>query len=233
MAKAAKKNKKYATRTVAQPVVDLKPLNDKQATYIKALHNDTITFALGSAGVGKTAIGVMYAAQQLLRSNDTNVVLTRPIVGLGKGLGFLPGTAEEKFEPWLAPMLGEFKDALGANAYECKLKNQQIRYQMLEVVRGNSYDDTIILVDEAQNLSLDELKALSTRVGVNSQIVFMGDTAQYDAKAVSGMSPIEYFCDVLQRHNVRDTSLVRFTRDDIVRSDIVRDLVVAFEEEGI
>jgi len=231
MAKAAKK--KGAFIVAPQPDIDIKPLNQTQSEYMQAMREDTIIFALGSAGTGKTFCACGHAAKAILKDNRQKVVLGRAVVGLGKGVGFLPGNIEEKYEPWLAPMIGELRQILTNGIFDCKRRNGQIEYQLIEMLRGRSYDDTIILIDEAQNLSLDELKALTTRIGRNTQLILMGDTSQYDIKDIQSQSPIAQFAEMLLKNNVRDTSIIEFNQDDIVRSDIVKDLVIAFQKEGI
>ena len=137
-------------------------------------------------------------------------------------------TIGEKLEPWLAPMLSVLRERLGKGALEYYINKDKVQLQPLETIRGCSFDRTVLLVDEAQNLTLEELKALSTRLGTDSRLVLMGDPNQSDLKD----SALLRFCSILERHAI-PAPVIRFTTEDIVRSDIVGQLARAFEKERI
>ena len=201
-----------------------------QNNMYRSLHQNVLTLGLGSAGTGKTYTACHFAAEQLQKRSVRKIILTRPIVGLGRTNGALPGTMEEKLEPWYAPTINAFKSIVSAGWYDTQKKHGNIELVGLEYVRGQSYDDTIIIVDEAQNLTRDEIKAMSTRVGVNSKIIFIGDTRQSDLKGNG--CPIYDYAMLVARCNVSNIGFVTFGHEDIVRSDFVKELVIAFEKNG-
>lgn len=144
-------------------------------------------------------------------------------------LGFFPGTVAEKMEPWLAPITNVLKDGLGKGQYEYLERKGKIIVQPIETIRGNSYEDALVIVDEAQNLSMEEIKAITTRIGENSKMILTGDPAQSDVK---NGTDLKRFCDLCNSNSI-DVGYLEFGIDDIVRSDIVGQLVRMFYNKGI
>lgn len=211
-----------------RPCYSLEAKTQAQQDLINAITGHTLTVALGVAGSGKTYCAASMAAKFLLDGTHDKIILVRANVSTGKSLGYLPGTASEKLTPWVAPMLNVLKLNLGFADYEARL-DRSILLQPLEMVRGCSFDDAIILVDECQNLSIEELKAITTRIGENTKMILMGDATQSD---VANGTNITRFAEMAQRHDV-DIPVVCFGIDDIVRSDTVAKLVKMFYREGI
>jgi phosphate starvation-inducible PhoH-like protein len=205
------------------------PKNQKQDTLINAIKQKSIVVTIGCAGTGKTYCSAGTAAQLFLKGKHNKIVLTRANVPTGKSLGHFPGDIKEKMTPWLMPMLEVLRKALGQNKYEYMLNKGQIEIQPIETIRGRSYENSIVLVDEAQNLSMDELKAISTRIGENTKLVLMGDPAQSD---VNKGRDLVLFCEKVNKANI-DIPIITFGVNDIVRSDIVADLVKLFIEEKL
>jgi phosphate starvation-inducible PhoH-like protein len=207
------------------------PKNDKQDYLIRAIKSAPITVTMGCAGTGKTYCSAGTVAQ--LFANGKNgyekIVLTRANVPTGKSLGHFPGTIEEKMTPWLMPMLEVLKKAFGKGKFEYMLSKGQIEIQPIETIRGRSYENSLVLVDEAQNLCMDELKAITTRIGENTKLVLMGDPAQSD---VDNGKDLVRFCRKVNNAGI-DLPVVQFGVNDIVRSDIVADLVKMFIEERL
>lgn len=168
-----------------------------------------------------TYCAVNAAVNEVFKGNYDKVVLTRPNVSTGRSLGYFPGTVEEKLEPWLQPMLSEFRRRLGKGEYEVARK-RWIQIQPFEVIRGASFLYSLILVDEAQNLTREELKAITTRIGEGSKMILMGDPLQKDTKD----SALREFSQLL--NSVEDSAVITFGEDDIVRSDITAQLVKLF-----
>lgn len=210
----------------------IQPRSHKQKDYLRALNEEAVVIALGPAGTGKTFCAAAWAGQQLTRNNIEKIILTRANVPTGKSIGYFPGTIEEKLEPWLAPVTSIIKDVIGKGAYECQIKKGNIEMIPLETIRGRSWDNTIILVDEAQNLTIEEIKAVSTRIGEGSRMVFMGDASQSDLKN-GKENALNKFCDLVEKYSIDGTRIIEFGVDDIVRSDICAALVEAFYKEGI
>jgi phosphate starvation-inducible PhoH-like protein len=203
-------------------------MNQKQQELLDAIHDSTMTIAIGTAGTGKTYCSASKVAQLFLKGGYETIILTRPNVSTGKSLGFFPGDISEKLEPWLAPLLSVLKESLGTGRYEYLRSKNQIQIQPLETIRGQSFNDALILIDECQNLDMHEIEALTTRIGRNSKMVLMGDPRQSDVK--NGMA-IEKFVDMCEKYNIH-VPTIRFGLNDVVRSDIVGQLVKAFYYEG-
>jgi len=184
---------------------------------------------MGCAGTGKTYCSAGTIAQLFTTSRNgyDKIVLTRANVPTGKSLGHFPGTIAEKMTPWLLPMLEVLQKSFGKGKFDFMLSKGQIDIQPIETIRGRSYENALVLVDEAQNLCMDELKAITTRIGENTKLVLMGDPAQSDVK--NGEDLVE-FCRKVSNSGI-DLPIIEFGVDDIVRSDIVADLVRLFIEE--
>ena len=202
----------------------IQPRTRRQQDQLDAIEEDAITVAIGPAGTGKTHISCCKAVQLLSTGDYDQLVLCRANVPTGSSLGHFPGTIEEKLAPWLSPMTSVLKKAMGAARYDLMLRRGQIQMQPLETVRGQSFERTILLVDEAQNLSIEEIKALTTRLGEGSKMVLMGDPNQSDV--ARGMALLK-FADMCLRNDI-NVPVIRYTVDDIVRSDIVGKLVRMF-----
>ena len=202
------------------------PKTANQELLIDAIEDSVLTVAVGPAGTGKTYIAGMMASKLLLKNDVKNIVMTRANVPTGRSLGHFPGTIEEKMAPWLAPIISVLKDGLGRGDYEARL-NKSIHIQPIETIRGQSFLNTIILVDEAQNLTMDEIKAITTRIGEGSKMILMGDPMQSD---VSNGYDLIKFADLCDSYDI-EVPVIEFTIRDIVRSGIVSDLVRMFYQE--
>ena len=210
----------------SRPSISVKPLNQGQAEYIHSLRHCACTIAIGSAGTGKTFLAASIAAQRLANREIDTIILSRPNVPTGKSLGAFPGTVEEKMEPWLMSITDTLKKQLGIGFYEHAVKSGAIQVQPIETIRGRSYDNARLLFDESQQLEVDELKAIVTRIGKHSSLVLMGDITQRDSNGKG----LEYLIGLAERHNL-PVAHHHFTSDDIVRSDICRLFVQAFERD--
>ena len=205
----------------------LLPKNEKQDDLINAIKECPITVTMGCAGTGKTYCSAGTVAQLFMKGKYKKIVLTRANVPTGKSLGHFPGTIEEKMTPWLMPMLEVLTKAFGKGKYEYMLSKGEIEIQPIETIRGRSYENALVLVDEAQNLNMDELKAITTRIGENTKLVLMGDPAQSD---VRNGDDLVRFAHKVNQAGI-ELPVIQFGVDDIVRSDIVADLVRLFIEE--
>jgi phosphate starvation-inducible protein PhoH and related proteins len=225
---------KKARRSNAKPTQDsaqhsytfkeLKPLNYVQETYLDAIHSNVIVFGIGSAGTGKTFVAASYAAQELFFRRIQKIIITRPNVETGRGLGFLPGELDEKFQPYLQPFEQVFSKALGRSFYEYALKSKTIEPKPLGFMRGASFDDCVILVDEAQNLTKTELKMMLSRVGKNCKVILSGDPKQVDI-------PDSGLLDAVKRlEGLPDIEVVRFLDSDIVRSKMCKQVILAYND---
>ena len=211
---------------------NLLPKTEKQQSYLNALNDDSVILSLGPAGTGKTYVAAAYAAKELVNGNIDKIILTRPNIPTGRSIGAFPGTIDEKMEPWLAAMLSIIKDVMGNEPFICNRKNENIELIPLEVIRGRSWDNSIILADEAQNYSIEELKAITTRIGQDSKLIFMGDVSQSDIKNGEN-NALHQLMKIVEKHNIPSTTIIEFGLDDIVRSDICAAFVKAFFKEKL
>lgn len=217
---------------VRQGFPQLAPLNANQSKLFEALKYNTLVVAQGSAGTGKTIVACWHAARKLFHKDIKKIVLIRAYQPLaGRSIGFLPGSLEEKLTPFYQQMLDYLEDFLGKGAVEVALKNKDIEICSLETIRGRSWDDSIIIVDEGQSLYVPEVQALVTRIGNNSQMIICGDNSglQSDVKGV--MDGLTYLNKLIEKYEIEDTSFVTFGVDDIVRSGITKEFVIALERE--
>lgn len=203
---------------------EVNPLNYIQGEYLQAIKSSDIIFGIGSAGTGKTFIAASYAAGQLFQRKIQKIILTRPTVETGRGMGFLPGELEEKYAPYLQPFESVFIRTLGKSFYEYAIKSKNIDPKPIGFMRGSSFDDCVILADEAQNLTKTELKMLLSRIGKNCKIVLSGDPKQTDITD-SGL------LDAVQRlESLPGIEVVRFRDEDIVRSAMCKQVILAYND---
>jgi phosphate starvation-inducible PhoH-like protein len=201
---------------------DVKPLNFIQGEYLEAIKNSEIIFGIGSAGTGKTFVAASYAAGELFHRRIQKIILTRPNVETGRGLGFLPGELEEKYAPYLDPFDQVFKRTLGAGFYEYALKSKTIEPKPLGFMRGASFENAIILVDEVQNMTKTEFKMLLSRIGKNCKVILSGDPDQTDIED-SGLE------DAVRRlTGIPGIEMIRFLDEDIVRSKMCKQIIMAY-----
>lgn len=231
MARAQRRSKKESQlqEIESSAAFHIQPKNNTQQYLLDCIDNSTMTVCIGPAGTGKTYCAGMKTAQLYLKGKFDNIVLTRANIPTGKSLGYFPGTVEEKMEPWLRPITNVLKDGLGKGRYEYMTSKEQIIVQPIETIRGNSFDYSIVIVDEAQNLSLEEIKAITTRIGEYSKLILLGDPAQSDIRDGNDLLHFVAMCD---NYGI-DVPIVRFTVNDIVRSDIVAQLVKMFVKENL
>ncbi|MDB4215766.1 PhoH family protein [bacterium] len=205
------------------------PRTDNQSKLLQALADSSQVFILGPAGTGKTYVTATYAADQYTLKEVDKIVVTRPHVAVGKELGFLKGDLHEKTMPWALPVLDVLEKHLGKGAVETGIKNGNIEMAPLALMRGRSFDNAFIIVDEAQNITTHELKMLLTRVGEGSTIVLNGDAQQSDLKEADGLSKVIH----LAKKHMLDVPIIEFGVDDIVRSGICADWVKVFMKEKL
>lgn len=220
---------KNAEEEATTKFVNLSPLNDNQKDYINALKSTDQIIVCGYSGTGKTYIAATYAANMYLARQISKIIVTRPNVSVGKDLGYFPGDLNEKFTPWAAPVLDVLEQQLGKGALETGLKNGNIVLSPLSTMRGRSFKGAFVLLDEAQNTTLSEIKMFLTRIGKGTKVVINGDIRQSDIKEASGLSKIIHMAKKYEM----GIPVIEFGVDDIVRSDICRDWIINFEREGL
>jgi phosphate starvation-inducible protein PhoH and related proteins len=204
----------------------LKPRTPAQDRHLKALKSQTAVFATGPAGTGKTFVMAAYAAQQLRDNEIETLVVTRPTVEAGsRGLGYLKGTLQEKFEPWLWPFLAGFHYVLGKGYYEYLLnKAERIQVCPLQYMQGMSFPDAIVLADEFENATLVEMKMLLTRIGDGTRVFLGGDIDQSMVRDSGYLEAISK----LKHANVPGIAHIEYATADVVRSEFCRRVLEAF-----
>lgn len=223
------KRSKYAERHPVSRMKKIEAMNDKQQEYIEAIFNSPQTIVMGPAGTGKTYLAAAIAAN-LYRSGELErIILTRPNVPAGRSLGFLPGTMEEKIGPWVVPFTDVIREYLGDDIYSIAMRKRNIDIVPFEVMRGRTFNDAFIILDESQNTLPAEMKMFLTRIGENSKVVINGDIKQSDLKGDSGLKTI---LGMIERQKL-DVPVVEFGVEHIVRSDICAMWIKAFDKEGI
>lgn len=203
--------------------------NDAQKGYLKCIKDHVISFGVGPAGTGKTHVSVKYACEQIDKGQYKGLVILRPLVEMGKSLGALPGELHEKMAPWAEPFLKVLREHYGEAAMQAKFNgaHPSIRFLALQHVRGRTFDDCFVILDEAQNTTPKEMKTILTRLGENSKLVLNGDIDQVDIPGQSGM------VDSLDlARGVPGMGVATFTEEDVIRSGIVRDMLIAYRERG-
>ncbi len=204
----------------------IKALRPAQADYLDALRSSPQVVVLGPAGTGKTWIAATYAADLYRKGRISKIILTRPNVPCGRSLGFFPGTLEEKFAPWAAPVIEAIKDRIGAASFEIALKKGDIELVPFEVMRGRSWKNAFVLLDEAQNTTIEEIKMFLTRIGEDCIMVVNGDISQCDLAAGSGLRAV---LDLIAKHDL-PVPIIEFNASDIVRSGVCAMWVRAFAD---
>lgn len=207
----------------------LVPKTAKQKELLDHLKTYNQVFILGPAGTGKTYVTATYASDLYTLKEIDKIVITRPHVAVGKELGFLPGTLEEKTYPWALPVLDVLEKHLGKGTVDTAIKHGNIEMAPLAMMRGRSFEKAFIIVDETQNITTHELKMLLTRVGEGSTIVLNGDVQQSDLKEADGLSKVIH----LAKKHMLNVAIVEFGIDDIIRSDICAAWVKVFMKEGL
>src|SRR6056300_980055 len=205
------------------------PRTDNQKQLWDYMKTHDQVFILGPAGTGKTYVTATYAADLYTTKEIDKIVITRPHVTVGKDIGYLPGTLEEKTYPWALPVLDVLIKHLGKGVVETGIKNGNIEMAPLALMRGRSFESAFIIVDETQNITTHELKMLLTRVGDDSKIVLNGDVQQSDLKEADGLSKVIH----LAKKHMLDIPIIEFGVDDIVRSGVCAQWVRVFMKEGI
>src|SRR5712691_7483936 len=204
----------------------LAPKTVNQRRYLEAIERNDLVIGDGPAGTGKTYLAVAMAISALLAKKVSRIILTRPAVEAGERLGFLPGTFQEKVDPYLRPLYDALYDMIEADKIEKLLERNTIEVAPLAFMRGRTLNDSFIIMDEAQNTSPEQMKMILTRQGFNSKMVVAGDVTQIDLPPGLRSGLIEAI-DVLR--GVEGISFVQFDDRDVVRHNLVQKIVKAYE----
>jgi phosphate starvation-inducible PhoH-like protein len=207
----------------------LAPLTSTQKKYIDAIRKHTIVFGIGPAGTGKTYLAVAMAVSRLIAGEVNRIILVRPAVEAGERLGFLPGDIEAKFNPYVRPLYDALYEMLEAEKLRSLVGSGLIEIAPLAYMRGRTLNNSFIILDEAQNTTIEQMKMFLTRLGLDSQAVVTGDITQVDLPRdkVSGLVHVQ---KVLAE--IEGVEFVQFSRRDVVRHPLVQNIVQAYETHG-
>jgi phosphate starvation-inducible PhoH-like protein len=206
---------------------DIVPKTANQAEYLRAIERSGIVFGIGPAGTGKTFLAMAAAVSALNRKEIERIHLVRPAVEAGESLGFLPGDFSDKVGPYLRPLYDALYDMLPMDRVQKLLDNQVIEVAPLAYMRGRTLNDSVVILDEAQNTTLPQMKMFLTRLGNNSKAIITGDDTQIDLvrREESALKKIRY---VLR--SIEGIAFIRFGDEDVVRHHLVQEIVRAFDE---
>lgn len=202
----------------------IRPKTLGQKNYVDAIDRNTIVFGIGPAGTGKTYLAMAKAVQALQRKEVSRIILTRPAVEAGERLGFLPGTLNDKIDPYLRPLFDALHEMLEPDAVPKLMASGTIEVAPLAYMRGRTLNDSFIILDEAQNTTPEQMKMFLTRLGFNSKMIVTGDITQIDLPA--GTSGLRTAVQVLAK--VEDMHFATLTADDVVRHSLVAKIVDAY-----
>src|SRR5689334_13964912 len=204
----------------------LAPKTVNQRRYLEAIERNDLVFGVGPAGTGKTYLAVAMAVSALMNKQVARIILTRPAVEAGERLGFLPGTLQEKVDPYLRPLYDALYDMLEAEKVEKLVERLSIEVAPLAFMRGRTLNDSFIILDEAQNTTTEQMKMFVTRMGFNSKAVITGDITQIDLPNARKSGLLEA-TDVLR--GVEGITFIQFDERDVVRHSLVQRIVKAYE----
>jgi phosphate starvation-inducible PhoH-like protein len=211
-------------RTFGKKVITPKSITQRR--YIDAIERYDLVFGIGPAGTGKTYLAVAMAVAALLSKRVSRIILTRPAVEAGERLGFLPGTFQEKVDPYLRPLYDALFDMLEVEKVEKLLERNVIEVAPIAFMRGRTLNDSFVIMDEAQNTTPEQMKMILTRQGFNSKMVVTGDITQIDL-AMGQRSGLIEVADILR--GVEGIQFVQFDERDVVRHSLVQKIVKAYE----
>jgi phosphate starvation-inducible PhoH-like protein len=202
------------------------PKSTNQRRYVEAIERNDLVFGIGPAGTGKTYLAVAMAVSALISKQVSRIILTRPAVEAGERLGFLPGTLQEKVDPYLRPLYDALYDMLEVERVDKLLERSVIEVAPLAFMRGRTLNDSFIIMDEAQNSTSEQMKMILTRQGFNSKMVVTGDITQIDLPGGKRSGLLEAI-EVLR--GVEGIRFVYFDERDVVRHNLVQRIVKAYE----
>jgi len=198
-----------------------------QRNYVEAIDKHDIVFGIGPAGTGKTYLAVAMAVSALKKDQVSRIILTRPAVEAGEALGFLPGELEQKIAPYLRPLYDALRDMLEPEEIERSIARQTIEVAPLAYMRGRTLNNAFVILDEAQNTTTEQMFMLLTRMGPHSKCVITGDVTQIDLPSNKRSGVVE----ALQAlKNIPGISIVYFNERDVVRHELVRSIITAYQQ---
>jgi len=222
-AQAHNNRKKRKEQKASKPNV-LEAKTENQKNYIRSIIENDVVFCTGPSGSGKSFIAAGIAAQKLLKDEIDTIIVTRPLVCTGRDLGSLPGELNEKIKPYLQPMEENLRYFLGRDRFGMYFNQRRIRFEPLETMRGSTFHESYMILDEAQNCTLEQIKMFVTRMGKHSKSLINGDNKQTDIFRDSGLD----FC-IDRLSNVEGVGICKLEYHDIQRNGIIGAVLYALE----
>lgn len=207
----------------------LTPLTAAQKLYVQSIREKDIVFCIGPAGTGKTYLAMAMAVESLLKGRVSRIILVRPVVEAGESLGFLPGDIAQKFDPYVRPLYDALYEMMEAERIRELIDNGTIEIAPLAFMRGRTLNTSFVVLDEAQNTSVEQMQMFLTRMGFDSKLVITGDVTQIDLPK-SRPSGLIHAKTVLA--GIPEIEFVYFTRKDVVRHELVQKIILAYENHG-
>jgi len=205
------------------------PKSSNQRRYMEGIEQHDMVFAIGPGGTGKTYLAVAMAVSALLTKQVNRIILVRPAVEAGERLGFLPGTLQQKIDPYMRPLYDAIYDMVDADRLERFLEKGIVEVAPLAFMRGRTLNDSFVILDEAQNTTSEQMKMFLTRLGFNSKAVITGDITQIDLPAGRRSGLVEAI-DVVG--NIAGIAFINFNDRDVVRHNLVQQIIKAYDEFG-
>ncbi len=207
----------------------VRPKTKNQREYIRKIFNNQIVFAIGPAGTGKTYLATAAGLYFLREKKVERIILVRPVVEAGENLGFLPGDLKEKIDPYLRPLFDAIYDMIEPRVFHELVQNEVIEIAPLAYMRGRTLNKAFVILDEAQNTTVDQMKMFLTRTGNDSKLVITGDITQIDLP-VGKKSGLIHARELFEGHeNGMDMTFIHFTPEDVSRAEIVKKILEAYE----
>ena len=206
----------------------VRPRSETQLNYINAIESNDIVFGIGPAGTGKTYLAVAAAVAALKRKSVSRIILTRPAVEAGEKLGFLPGDIQEKVDPYLRPLYDALRDMMPDDQLRNLMEMSTLEIAPLAFMRGRTLNNAFVILDEAQNTTVNQMKMFLTRLGDNSKAVITGDITQVDLPlgTFSGLVHVQHILS-----HIEAIRFISFTEKDVVRHSLVQEIINAYDRQ--
>ena len=212
--------------------VELLPRNLRQEEYIDLLEDDTknIVFSMGPAGTGKTLLATLYAIKQFQAGEIEKIIITRPLVATGENIGALPGDLIAKLSPWCIPVLDIFKEIYSVNYVKKLLEEETLELAALSLMRGRSLKRCVVIGDEMQNATKEQMKMFLTRIGDDCKMIVTGDVAQHD-RAYTDNNGLKDFIHRLEQKQPNRIGMVKFHQNEVERHPVIEDVLGLYGDE--
>lgn len=206
---------------------EYKPKTQNQFDYVRAIVESDVIVCHGYAGTGKSMTAIAIASEYLIEGKINNILISKSIIGCDNEIGYLPGNVGSKIEPYMIPYLDYFEYFLGRDLFYKLYRDNRIKFQPVELLRGHTYNDAFLIAEESQNMTPKQIKMFLTRIGRNSKAILIGDDKQSDIKN----SGLKFVLDKMK--NIKNLSIIEMQKQDILRHPIIPSILEVFDENGV